>query len=110
MNDMRVARKAGVPGIILYTVVFVIACTWKWFYYAPNTLKEYERSLNESKDKKNQRTYWSHFGTKPATIERVFAGILCGNVGMAYDLFCCLAPYAIFMFGLIPGTAYVLLG
>jgi len=107
---MRNARNAGVPGIILYTAVAVMACAWKWFYYAPNTLKEYQKSLNESRDKKNQNHNWSHFGNKPATIEAVFTGILFGNFGMAYDLFCCLAPYAIFMFGVIPGVTYILLG
>lgn len=33
-------RKAPIPVIAKYAVVFGAMLTWKWFYYAPNTYKE----------------------------------------------------------------------
>jgi len=46
-----------------------MAFTWKWFYYAPNTLKEYEKSVNEAKGNKDAKSNWGHLGEKPATLD-----------------------------------------
>ena len=53
MKEVRDARDAGVPSFLLYSIVLFFVFTWKWFYYAPNTLKEYEKSVNEAKGKKD---------------------------------------------------------
>jgi hypothetical protein len=52
MQEIRDAKKSGVPSLLLYPVVLFFVFTWKWFYYAPNTLKEYEKSVNEAKENK----------------------------------------------------------
>ena len=53
MVDIRNFNKAGVPAIFLYPIVAFFALTWKWMYYMPNTLKEYEKSQLDNKGKKN---------------------------------------------------------
>jgi len=35
-------RKDGVPAVLVYGQIVALALIWKWFYYAPNTLKELE--------------------------------------------------------------------
>lgn len=110
MSPVRKIRQAGVPSIFLYPVVIFFAFTWKWFYYMPNTLKEYEKSQIDNKNNKNQKSKWGHFGDKPATLAGVTEGLLKGNIGMLFDFIACMAPYAIFMFGIVPGVAYALLG
>lgn len=111
MKDIRDANEAGVPKMLLYSVVAFFVFTWKWFYYAPNTLKVYEKSVNESKDKKDRKSNWEHLGELPATIDQVFLGVIFkGKFGMLWDVIACLGPYAVFMFGIIPGVTFVLLG
>jgi len=39
-QNMQALRDQGGPVIFKYINVFVLMCTWKWFYYAPNTYKE----------------------------------------------------------------------
>jgi fatty acid desaturase len=38
--NMETLRDAPVPVAVKYLMVAMLACTWKWFYYAPNTYKE----------------------------------------------------------------------
>eukprot|EP00536_Pseudo-nitzschia_multiseries_P015968 jgi/Psemu1/44409/gm1.44409_g len=38
--NMDLLREANVPKFVKYIAVGVLAVTWKWFYYAPNTYKE----------------------------------------------------------------------
>ena len=110
MVDIRNFNKAGVPVIFLYPIVAFFAFTWKWMYYMPNTLKEYEKSQLDNKGKKNQKSKWGHLGDKPALLTSVLEGVLYGNAGMLFDYIACMAPYAMFMFGVIPGVAYLLFG
>ena len=37
---MAVLREMNLPLPIKYAVVAWMACTWKWWYYAPNTYKQ----------------------------------------------------------------------
>mmetsp|Transcript_26112 Transcript_26112/g.37450 ORF Transcript_26112/g.37450 Transcript_26112/m.37450 type:complete len:441 (+) Transcript_26112:148-1470(+) len=39
-NNLADIRELRAPLIFKYVLVFVAACTWKWFYYSPNTYKE----------------------------------------------------------------------
>ena len=39
-NNLADIRELRAPIIFKYVLVFVAACTWKWFYYSPNTYKE----------------------------------------------------------------------
>lgn len=62
LAGIRSIRESGVPAFFLYPAVVFFALTWKWLYYMPNTLKEYDKSLQDNKGKKNQKSNWSHFG------------------------------------------------
>ena len=62
MEPIRQIRQLGVPSLFLYPIVLFFALTWKWFYYMPNTLKEYEKSQLDNKGKKNQKSKWGHLG------------------------------------------------
>jgi fatty acid desaturase len=35
-------RQSGLPMAVRYLIVLLIALTWKWLYYAPNTLRQLE--------------------------------------------------------------------
>ncbi|EKX51409.1 hypothetical protein GUITHDRAFT_157186 [Guillardia theta CCMP2712] len=39
-RNMHFIRELKVPSALKYMVVGFLMCTWKWFYYAPNTYKE----------------------------------------------------------------------
>ena len=47
------ARKYAGPIFVKKLVVFLIAITWKWYYYAPNTYKYY--CLNRMKTQNNEK-------------------------------------------------------
>jgi len=82
--------------------------TWKWFYYAPNTLKE----LNAKKARQAEQNGETHVqpfttGTNPSTVLSVSQDVLKGKFDSAVALAKCFAPYALFTFGVIPGVFYL---
>jgi len=99
--------KTPLNTISKYAQAIGVALIWKWFYYAPNTLKELEKSKLKHTGEQGS---WTHLGTKPATIKEVFQGAVNGNLGMLKDLSKCLAPYAVMMFLAIPGASFFLFG
>jgi len=38
--NMSNIRDANVPLPVKYVIIFILASTWKWYYYAPNTYKQ----------------------------------------------------------------------
>lgn len=47
-------READLPLPVKYALVGFFACSWKWFYYAPNTLAELHRDAGDT-----ERNAWS---------------------------------------------------
>jgi len=45
-------RNMGGPQFLRYIQVFLAMCTWKWFYYAPNTYKELKLAKMRREGKK----------------------------------------------------------
>merc|ERR1711967_12730 len=39
-RNLETLRQMKLPMVVKYGVVAVMACVWKWFYYAPNTYKQ----------------------------------------------------------------------
>jgi len=39
-RNLQFVRELKAPMAVKYGIVFFLMCTWKWFYYAPNTYKE----------------------------------------------------------------------
>jgi len=112
MKMLRDQRKDGLPAIFVYGQIAAMSLIWKWFYYAPNTLKEYEKSEIETRGSK-KKPVWAHLGTNPATLLEITWQIMVGGISglrMAWDLGKVLAPYATLMFVAIPGFWYMVLG
>ena len=108
--ELRDFAKNGVSRVWGYAAMFAMACIWKWAYYAPNTLKEYANNLKDSAENKNKKLRWSEFGEKPATAGKLIGMAVAGNIQVFVDFLKCVLPYAFFMFVLVPGATYVLLG
>lgn len=106
-EPLRSKPRTPMGMVSKYAQALGVALIWKWFYYAPNTLKELEKSKLK---KTGEEGAWTHLGDKPATIKEVAAGMAKGNMGMANDLMKCLAPYAAMMFLVIPGASWLLFG
>jgi len=93
------AKMASVVGV---------AFTWKWFYYAPNTLKElYAKEQRQAARRGNEIAQPFANGTKPLTIIYPFErltqpGSLQERLEPLRLLAGCLLPYAVFAFGLVP--------
>jgi fatty acid desaturase len=108
LEFIRGQRRAGAPGFWCYTQIALSAATWKWFYYAPNVLKEQERSEMETRGLK--KTIWAHLKNEPATFLEIAKGVVRGNLTMFFEITRVLAPYFIMMFVLVPLASYLILG
>jgi len=52
-RNMAAIRDADLPLIVKDLATFVVVCTWKWWYYAPNTFKHL-RAVEERKKDRQQ--------------------------------------------------------
>lgn len=102
--NMDYLRQLGAPRPVKYLAVFLIACTWKWWYYAPNTYK----ALKSSQRRKKGLT---PLDKKPQTFD--FLWFIGGGDNSAFNgpefIFKVLAPYFIQRFVLLP-LPFILLG
>jgi hypothetical protein len=68
-RNLGIIRNAPLPKIFKYVAVGFLMCTWKWFYYAPNTYKELKiqqmrRAVSRPSHERPQTTFdhqWLHF-------------------------------------------------
>lgn len=97
-NNVSTLREAPVPVFLKYAAVGFFMCTWKWFYYSPNTYKELKLAALRKAGKPLPA------GVKPEdaiTIKEVIMG-----QNPFYSLFeffgVVLAPYFIIRFFLLP--------
>jgi len=118
-HSIRVSKK--LPLFAKYMEMFALMLMWKWFYYAPNTVKEmYDRQEElakaKGKDFKPQPFKMppapGNFGTstKAATIKDVFFQAFKGNFYPFKVMFGVLAPYFTAHFIVTPGIFYALFG
>lgn len=112
-NTIRVQKAKGVPNWLRVAQVAPLLLVWKWYYYAPNTLKELEKwnktkALNRGKEPEKEA--WGPVGENAASIVTVFGDLFKGRTGTFVSLAKCLLPYGLMMFAVIPGTVYALLG
>ena len=97
------AGKYG-PGPMKYLAVGFLMATWKWFYYAPNTLKELfqqekDRAARRGDDSKTQPFTT---GTNPTTITFAFEELFQGRIAPVVEMAKCMLPYFLTQFVLIP--------
>jgi len=112
-RNLSLLRESKTPIWLKEINIYSIMCVWKFFYYAPNTLKELEARKAEDAIRKGRQYEILDFEatTKPATLLSVFrAGFYRGNWGPFAMCLSKMAPYAIFSFGIIPGIAAVAFG
>lgn len=53
---------------------------------------------------------WTHRGTDAATLQTVLGDVVKGDFRTTWAMIKCLGPYALVMFAIIPGAAYLLFG
>ena len=108
---MTPLRTGKLPMLARYGQVVGLALIWKWFYYAPNTMKEmYGRREREAK--KNGEDFENPFqtGELPSTVATVAAGAFKGKFGALVETIKCFAPYATFQFAVLPALGYAVGG
>mmetsp|Transcript_17799 Transcript_17799/g.44966 ORF Transcript_17799/g.44966 Transcript_17799/m.44966 type:complete len:486 (+) Transcript_17799:177-1634(+) len=120
-NAHTIRENKIVPTAFKYFEMFMLMIMWKWFYYAPNTVKEmYERQemLAKQKGKTFKRQPFEMpqapgdygMATKAATMKSVFAPMLKGNFYPFKVMFGVLAPYFTAHFVITPLIFYALFG
>jgi fatty acid desaturase len=112
-NTVRAQKEKGVPNWLRVAQVVPLFFIWKWYYYAPNTLKELEKweaTKAENRGEKPADSNWGHLGENAASVLTTAEGLAQGKAGMFVDLAKCLLPYGLMMFAVIPGGVYALLG
>jgi fatty acid desaturase len=110
-RNMTPLRTGKLPMIARYGQVVGLALIWKWFYYAPNTMKEmYGRREREAK--KNGEDFENPFqtGELPSTVATVAAGAFKGQFAALIETAKCFAPYATFQFAVLPAIGYAVGG
>uniref|UniRef100_A0A061QP33 Fatty acid desaturase n=1 Tax=Tetraselmis sp. GSL018 TaxID=582737 RepID=A0A061QP33_9CHLO len=111
-STIRSQKAKGVPVWLRFLQLSPLLLVWKWYYYAPNTLKELEKSdtqraLNRGKPAPPQ--HWSG-DDNPATFLTIILHLMQGKIGTTVELAKCLLPYGLMMFAAIPGGVYLCLG
>jgi len=118
-HNVRIATR---PKFVKYMEMFALMVMWKWFYYAPNTLKEMNERQEMLAAKKGEDTTGMNpfklppspgdYGdvTKAATIKYVVAEMFKLNFAPAKSIFSVLAPYFTAHFIITPMIFYVLFG
>jgi hypothetical protein len=110
-RNMTPLRTGKLPMLARYGQVVGLALIWKWFYYAPNTMKEmYGRREREAK--KNGEDFENPFqtGELPSTVATVAAGAFKGQFAALIETAKCFAPYATFQFAVLPAIGYAVGG
>jgi len=105
-RNMSSIRDMDMPMIVKDMAVVIIICTWKWWYYAPNTFKHLRAVETRKKDKK---LYDEILASKVLDESMVFNNLLWGSAQEVmpfitlFDFMMRVAgPYIIYRFFLLP--------
>jgi len=121
-NAHSIRESKKMPLLVKYANMFGLMLMWKWFYYAPNTVKEMvERQKKLAKTRGDADAIQQPFemppadgdfkgATKAATIKHVFSSIFQGNLLPLKYMTKVLAPYFIAHFVITPLAFYALFG
>jgi hypothetical protein len=110
-------REGNFPLWLKFVDISIIACMWKWYYYAPNTLKE-QLAHEASKSKATAPVLFDTgaqpggFGdvTRPATFRYVWRQALERNMEPLAAMVKVLGPYFAAHFVITPAVFYALFG
>eukprot|EP00958_Prasinococcus_capsulatus_P028247 scaffold6466_cov390-Prasinococcus_capsulatus_cf.AAC.3 len=111
-RNMAALRASNAPMWQKYAQCYFLMATWKFFYYAPNTLKElfYKRKVEAEKKGVEYKNVDFETGDMPSTLVTVMECAAKGNRAPLVEVMKVLAPYAIMQFMIIPGAFYALFG
>ena len=104
-NFLQVRAGNYGPGIMKYLAVGFLMATWKWFYYAPNTLKELfalEKDRAEKRGEERHQPFTT--GAQPTTVTFAFEELFRGRVRPAVEMAKCMLPYMVMQFMVIPAA------
>lgn len=104
-RNLQLVREWRIPVILKYAVIGFFMCTWKWTYYAPNTLWVRQLAKKNRSKEAGERGLSAKATLANAPENGVFPGarlFLPFNRDGLEFWFRCLLPYAIFRFGLLP--------
>jgi fatty acid desaturase len=109
---MKPLRSGNLPMIARYGQVVGLALIWKWFYYAPNTMKEmYQRKEREAQKAGEDFVNPFKTGELPSTVATVISGVVKpGGMAALVETAKCFAPYALFQFAALPALGYAVGG
>merc|ERR1711990_279857 len=94
-----------------YMQVAALSVIWKWFYYAPNTMKELFARRAREAEKRGEESYQPYTtGSMPSTVLTTVQSAFQGNFGAIIETAKCFAPYATFQFGVLPAVGYAIGG
>merc|ERR1712070_345367 len=69
-RNMKTTREGSMPMWLRYAQVASLSMIWKWFYYAPNTMKELFARRAREAEKRGEESYQPYatfqFGVLPA--------------------------------------------
>lgn len=112
LNSLRVNKT--MPMFLKYSQVAGLMAIWKWYYYAPNTLKEmYDAQIKRGKTNAQFANVTQPFDTRegePNTVQFIFRRLFQGNAKPLLAVLPILMPFAIFHFVLVPLPFYLIGG
>jgi len=121
-RNVEIIRDQPVPKFLKYIQVYLLMATWKWYYYAPNTLKEMfayraQKEANKTVDEGSEATpvpaspFDGGREGEPGTVLFCLKLLFTkGNVGPLMALAKCAAPFFLFHFVAVPAPFYLLGG
>lgn len=113
-RNLASLRDSKMPMFLKYAQVAGLMAIWKWYYYAPNTLKEMydsqiKRGVTNSKFADVKQPFDTGAG-EPNTLEFIFSRLFQGKPGPLLAMLPVLAPYFIWHFVMVPLPFYLLGG
>jgi len=111
-RNMKTTREGSMPMWLRYAQVASLSMIWKWFYYAPNTMKELFARRAREAEKRGEESYQPYTtGEMPSTVlTTIQSALFAGNFGALFETIKCFTPYATFQFGILPAIGYAIGG
>jgi len=114
-RNVGIIRDQGTPQWFKYIQVYALMATWKWYYYAPNTLKEMfafkaERQASGSAKFAAEEKVVQPFDTRadePGTVLFCMRRLFAGNPAPLMALVKCVAPFFLFHFVAVPAPFFL---
>ena len=103
-RNLAPMRRIGAPRVLKYLVLFGIMCTWKWIYYAPNTLwmSRRRRALKKTPDRSTSARL-DAVAAEPTRLPYHGAALLSPTSRGGLELWLrCILPYVAYRFVLLP--------